>query len=290
MSRLDELIKQYCSDGVEFRVLKDCCDLNKGEQLNKELLSKERTEEFCIPVINGGKNPSGYWNRQNRCANVITISQGGASAGYVDYQGIPFWSGAHCYVLDNCSADVIYKYLYYNVKSFENVLMKAQYGGGIPALGRETVENLLIPIPPLPVQQEIVRILDRFTELEAELEAELLLRKKQYEWYRDQLLTFRRNGETDVPLLPWLQRLLDQYAPNGVEWKKLGEVLRIKNGSDYKQFGHGNVPVYGSGGIMTYVDTYVYDKPSVLIPRKGSLDKLYYVDVPFWNVDTIFYT
>ena len=68
------------------------------------------------------------------------------------------------------------------------------------------------------------------------------------------------------------------------------DVLKICNGSDYKKFGEGDIPVYGSGGIMTYIDTYVYDKPSVLIPRKGSLDKLYYVDVPFWTVDTIFYT
>lgn len=87
-----------------------------------------------------------------------------------------------------------------------------------------------------------------------------------------------------------LQELIDQLCPDGVEYKKLGEVLKIKNGKDYKQFGPGNIPVYGSGGIMTYVDTAVYDRPSVLIPRKGSLDKLYYVDEPFWNVDTIFYT
>lgn len=68
------------------------------------------------------------------------------------------------------------------------------------------------------------------------------------------------------------------------------DVLKIKNGKDYKSFNIGNYPVYGSGGVMAYVDTFAYDKPSVLIPRKGSIDKLYYVDVPFWNVDTIFYT
>lgn len=68
------------------------------------------------------------------------------------------------------------------------------------------------------------------------------------------------------------------------------DVLRIKNGKDYKHLEAGLIPVYGSGGIMTYVDTPMYSKPSVLIPRKGSIDKLYYVDTPFWNVDTIFYT
>ena len=77
---------------------------------------------------------------------------------------------------------------------------------------------------------------------------------------------------------------------DNISYKKLSEILTIKNGKDYKSHSKGNVPVYGSGGIISYIDTAVYDKPSVLIPRKGSLDKLYFVDTPFWNVDTIFYT
>ena len=70
----------------------------------------------------------------------------------------------------------------------------------------------------------------------------------------------------------------------------LNNVLKIRNGRDYKGFGEGKIPVYGTGGVMTYIDKAAYTKPSVLIPRKGSIDKLYYVDVPFWTVDTIFYT
>ena len=66
--------------------------------------------------------------------------------------------------------------------------------------------------------------------------------------------------------------------------------MKIKNGKDYKHLGEGKYPVYGTGGIITYVDEFIYDRPSVLIPRKGSLDKLYYIEEPFWNVDTIFYT
>ena len=87
-----------------------------------------------------------------------------------------------------------------------------------------------------------------------------------------------------------LERLIQELCPDGVEKKELSEVLIIKNGKDYKSLNEGEYPVYGSGGIMTYVDTYCYDKTSVLIPRKGSIDKLYYVETPFWNVDTIFYT
>lgn len=87
-----------------------------------------------------------------------------------------------------------------------------------------------------------------------------------------------------------LDELINGFCPDGVEYKTIDKVLKIKNGKDYKQFGSGDIPVYGSGGVMTYIDTFVYNKPSVLIPRKGSIDKLYYIDIPFWTVDTLFYT
>lgn len=85
----------------------------------------------------------------------------------------------------------------------------------------------------------------------------------------------------------YLDKLLDGMV---VEWKRLGDLVRIKNGKDHKALGEGEFPVFGSGGIMRYANTYAYNKPSVLIPRKGSLGNLFFVDVPFWNVDTIFYT
>lgn len=87
--------------------------------------------------------------------------------------------------------------------------------------------------------------------------------------------------------LSYMEKLLDGVE---VEFKRLCDVVRIKNGKDHKSLGDGSFPVYGSGGVMRYADTYAYNKPSVLIPRKGSLGNLFFVDIPFWNVDTIFYT
>ena len=87
-----------------------------------------------------------------------------------------------------------------------------------------------------------------------------------------------------------LSEMIARLCPNGVEYKKLGEVARIRDGRDYKYLGKGEIPVYGSGGIMTYVDSFAYDGQSVLIPRKGSLDKIYYTEGKIWTVDTIFYT
>lgn len=87
-----------------------------------------------------------------------------------------------------------------------------------------------------------------------------------------------------------LQELIKELCPDGVEFKKLGEVCKIMNGKDYKHLNNGIYPVYGSGGIMNYVDNFVYDKPSVLLPRKGSIGNVFYVDSPFWTVDTIYWT
>ena len=71
---------------------------------------------------------------------------------------------------------------------------------------------------------------------------------------------------------------------------KLRELLTIKNGKDHKQLKEGVYPELGSGGVMRYVDTFLYDKPSVLLPRKGSLNNIQYSDKPFWTVDTLYYT
>ena len=71
---------------------------------------------------------------------------------------------------------------------------------------------------------------------------------------------------------------------------RLSELLEIKNGKDHKALLNGNYPVFGSGGIMRYVNKYIYDKPSILLPRKGTLSNIQYCDVPFWTIDTIYYT
>ena len=71
---------------------------------------------------------------------------------------------------------------------------------------------------------------------------------------------------------------------------KLRDLLRIKNGSDHKHLPDGNVPVYGSGGIMRHVNKAIYSKPSILLPRKGTLDNIQFARIPFWSVDTLFYT
>ena len=169
-------------------------------------------------------------------------------------------------------------------------------------INKGDIDKLEIPLPPLEVQKRIVEVLNNFEKicnnLNIGLPAEIEARQKQYEFYRNFLLTFKienctlpktrqdktRQDKTRQDIIK-----LFMYIFGYIELE-LGEILKIKNGSDYKKFNIGNIPVYGSGGIINYIDTYIYDKESVLIPRKGSIGNLFYVDKPFWTVDTIFYT
>ncbi|MGL2552104.1 restriction endonuclease subunit S [Helicobacter pylori] len=189
--RLKQLLHTLAPKGVEFRKLGEVINILKGKQLNKELL----LDYGKYPVMNGGIYASGYWNEYNTDYPKIIISQGGASAGYVNYMTSKFWAGAHCYAIDLNSEKLNYKFLYYFLKNSQTILMKSQFGAGIPALNKADIETLTIPIPPLEIQQEIVKILDQFslltTDLLAGIPAEIKARKKQYEYYREKLLTFK---------------------------------------------------------------------------------------------------
>ena len=186
MSRLYDLIQQLCPNGVPYKPLGEVCIATTGEQLNRQRLR----EEGKVPVYNGGMQPSGYWDVPNTSANTIIISQGGASAGFVQYVEMPFWAGAHCYVITLVGDTVVHKFLYHFLKANEYRLMTSKQGAGIPGLNRKVIYSFRIPVPPMAVQEEIARILDCFTALEAELEAELEARKKQYAYWRERLLTF----------------------------------------------------------------------------------------------------
>lgn len=265
MSRLDELIQKYCPNGVEYKKLEELSNISIGEFVHKNKQNKNGK----YPVYNGGKENTGFYDEYNNIGKKIIISARGANAGYVNKVLTNYWSGNSCYTLNIKDNKCInWLYLYYFLKKQENNLIKNQQSGSIPALSKKQLGQVLIPLPPRPIQEEIVRILDSFTKLNEKLNEELTKRKNQYEYYRDNLLSFKDKSI---------------YLP-------LEQILKIKNGKDYKHLNIGKIPVYGTGGIITYVDKYTYNKPSVLIPRKGSLEKLYYLDTPFWNVDTVFYT
>ena len=169
-----------------------------------------------------------------------------------------------------------------------------------PAVNMDKLMQIMFPIPSIKTQEKIVKTLDKFTEyvteLQAELQAELQYRTNQYEYYRNMLLSEEYLNKLSKKLLDVSGGENRLYCSNLEYMRELIEVkletiVKIKNGKDWKKLDKGNIPVYGSGGNMDiYVDKYSYNKPSVLIPRKGSIENVFYLEEPFWNVDTIFYT
>lgn len=258
-SKAKKLIEMIQTAPVEWKPLGEVASIGKGKQLNKSLLR----EQDKYPVINGGINPSGYWHEYNNEAGTIVISQGGASAGFVNWMDIPFFAGAHAYTIKANEDKLLQRFAYYFLKMKQITFMQCQYGAGIPALAKSELQNLLIPIPPLETQQKIVKILDKFTELEATLEAELALRKRQYQYYRDFLLDFNNQIEGGIA---------DNYKGRlkDVVWKTLGEVSDINVGKSPETNEIGNYPLINAGTIPSgYITSYNTEPDTITTPSRG---------------------
>nr|WP_270588876.1 restriction endonuclease subunit S [Akkermansia muciniphila] len=189
MSKLKELIQKLCPNGVEYKTIKETVGLNRGKRLTKSELLEESNTEFKYAVYHGSKDtPLGFYNNFNAPkGTTIVVNTGGI--GGVKYIDKDFWCSDGSFWLGKTN-DINGKYLYYCLSGYEDYFYSKKRIGGVPTIDKSVVENFSIPVPPLEVQEEIVHILDNFTELTADLTAELTARKKQYEYYRNKLLSF----------------------------------------------------------------------------------------------------
>lgn len=200
MSNIDNLIKQYCPNGVEYKRIEGVCDsIIAPKKLNK----KNYLKEGAYPIIDQGQQfIVAYTNDISAIVPQDNYVIFGDHTRSVKFANFPFAQGADGLKILKSYEQILPKYLYYSMLNLD-----------IPNRGYNRhwtiVKEMTIPIPPLPVQEEIVKVLDAFTALEAELEA----RKRQYEYYRNKLLTFDENT-----------------TGGGINWKMLSEVFDIKNG------------------------------------------------------------
>ncbi len=183
--RLKTLLQTLAPKGVEFRKLGEVCDFQKGKSITKKAVTFGK-----VPVISGGRQPAYYHNEANRSGETIAISSSGVYAGYVSYWDIPVFL-ADSFSVSPKQKTLMPKYLFHYLTTQQDAIHATKSTGGIPHVYSKDLQNFLIPIPPLEIQQEIVKILDAFTELNTELNTELKARKKQYEYYREKLLTFK---------------------------------------------------------------------------------------------------
>ncbi|MFR2525397.1 MAG: restriction endonuclease subunit S [Alistipes sp.] len=131
--------------------LSEACTIQKGKQVNGEYLS----ETGRYYVMNGGIEPSGYYDKCNTPADTISISEGGNSCGYIQYNREAFWSSGHCYTLNNINPDVCKLYLYHYLKSQESAIMKLRIGTGLPNIQKKDLEKFNILLPTVAKQERI---------------------------------------------------------------------------------------------------------------------------------------
>lgn len=205
MSKLNDLINKFCPHGVKYVRLGDVCKITSGKFVNKS----KQTKNGHYPVYNAGTGPTGFYDDYNTDSDKIIISAQGA-AGFVNHIREKFWAGNSCHVLNIFDNNLLTRYLYFILLKMAPLIISKRTKGITLSVTKSSLEILKIPLPPLPVQEEIVKILDKFTDLENELENELRMRKMQFNAYRDKLLTF----------------------DNGVRFEKLGDVCLLNR---YKQ-------------------------------------------------------
>ena len=180
LKKLKSAISERLLKGVKGStvLLSDICDIVKGKQINGENLS----ESGNYYVMNGGTELSGYYDDYNVEANTISISEGGNSCGYVQFNTSPFWSGGHCYSIQDITDNVDNLYLYHYLKSKEDAIMKLRIGSGLPNIQKKDLAMFKIKIPAVEQQLKISTFLSSL-ERKAEIEERIqnaLLKEKQY--------------------------------------------------------------------------------------------------------------
>ena len=292
MSRLAELIKELCPDGMEYRRLGEIADLQRGGGMPKKLFIDEG-----IPAIHYGHIFTKY-GIHTKCAaaylapedadkltrvypgdlvvantseNLEDVGKGVVWLG--EAEGV---TGGHATVVRSKTVDSVF--LSYFLRTEDFALKKRKYSQGtkVVELSAANLSKIDIPVPPLAVQREIVRILDQFTTLEAELEAELEARRTQYEHYRNHLLSYESLAARGPVEMVKLGDMLEMRAGNSISSKYIFE----RSDSEHIY------PCYGANGVRGYVRSMTHEHDASIIGRQGALcGNVTYADGPFFATE-----
>ena len=270
MSRLSEMIKELCPDGVEYKKLGEVCEILDSQR--KPVTKKDRTAgQYPYYGANGIQD---YVDKFIFDGIFLLVGEDGS---VVTEHGSPvihwatgkIWVNNHAHILKE-KEELRLRFLFHYLQT---VNIRHLVKGVPPKLNQKNLLEILIPVPPLAIQNEIVKLLDNFTELTAELTAELQLRKKQYSFYRDSLLNFSQDNTE-------------------VEWKTLGK-CRLKAGTAIAALNISTnatadsaVPCYGGNGLRGYVRQANQSEDAPLIGRQGALcGNVCYATAPYYATE-----
>ena len=254
MSKIEEMIRELCPNGVERVPIGKIIEYLPGGSLTRDQVEEKGT----YSVMNGGMDYSGFYNNFNYDEKVLTISHWGSSAGHVHRHFSRFWANNACWVfVPRNQANCLLIYLYYALKDKERAMAeKFCFGGATPNLNRQLFEKIRIPLPPLAIQQEIVSVLDSFTTLIDKMKKEVEMRKKQMEEYREKLICGQNYEKKSIKNLGTLERgsglQKKDFTDNGVGCIHYGQIY-TRLSSSCKE-------------TLTYVSTTLAKKLTVVHP------------------------
>lgn len=267
MSKLDELIEKLCPNGVEFKRLEECCKILDNQR--KPVTKSARIEgEYPYYGANGIQD---YVSDYIFDGTFVLVGEDGS---VMTQNGNPIvtwaegkiWVNNHAHIVEEIK-EVKLRYLYHYLQTIN---VKSLIHGNIPKLNQGDFRGLMIAVPPLEVQCEIVHILDNFTLLSAELSAELKAKQKQYEYYSNKLLTFNKKDEN-------------------VKWEELGKYCQRLKGTAItagrmKEINkeNGKIRIFAGGKTMinTTEDNIpssdIIRIPNIIVQSRGIIDFIYY--------------
>ena len=247
---------------MKFKLGDICSRLSSGKGISAKLID----DVGKFPVY-GGNGLRGYTAQSNFFGECAIIGRQGAFCGNVRYFSGEAYMTEHAIVVC-ANKDNNTRYLAYLLGIMKLGRLSGQ--SAQPGLSVKTLAQQDVDMPPLEQQRKVAKIL-------ATIEKKIELNNKINENLTDQAQAI------------YQQHFVTKANP---DWPlgHLSDLINVKYGKDHKKLADGAYPVYGSGGIMRYVEHTLYEKESVLIPRKGPLNNVMYVNQPFWSVDTMFYT
>ena len=262
MNNIENLLMKMCPDGIQFKKIKEICSEVIVPMRDRPKVFDGEIPWCRIEDIEGkffNKSLSGLKVSQEviKEMNLKVFPMGtvicscSASIGVYAINTQPLITN-QTFIGLVCGKEICNKYLLYFMETQTKNLIRQATTGTIPYISRNKFEELEVPVPPMEIQQEIVRILDRFTELEAGLQAELDVRKKQYEYYKEKLLTF--DEKMSMVTLPAISVNHDRKR-------------KPITGNQREQ---GSIPYYGASGVVDYVKDYLFDGDYLLISEDGA--------------------
>lgn len=266
MNKLYLLLKDFCPNGVEYQELAHAVSIERGKRVVREQLD----ETGLYPVYQNSLTPLGYHSQWNYPAETTFLIVAGA-AGEIGYSTCNFWAADDCFPLV-CGENLSSRYLYHVMLWLQPTILSRVRKASIPRLSRDSIERLTIPLPPLEVQHEIVRILDTFTELTSELtenlSKELTARKHQYTYYRNKLL--EKNTKAMKMKLGDIFDFQNGFAFKSRLFKESGNaILRIVN-IKANQISTDNLVFFDEADYKENLSPYIVRQNDIVIAMSGA--------------------